>query len=88
MIFGETERRGFAATLPFAQAVSLARKPARLGLRKTPPTMAMDTSCTTFRAGDPAPAAGLHSGARISKQGQEPGEVGFVPSGSFELAAE
>jgi hypothetical protein len=27
-------------------------------------------------------------GNRISKQGQEAGEVGFVPTGSFELAPE
>ena len=30
--------------------------------------------------------SGLRQAARLSKQGREPGEAGFVPAGPFELA--
>ena len=38
--------------------------------------------------GDQLDLVALPQGDRISKQGEEPGEVGFVPTGSFDLAAE
>jgi hypothetical protein len=31
---------------------------------------------------------GPDQGNRISKQGQEPGEVGFIPTGSLDFASE
>ena len=42
------------------------------------------------RLAAPLPPAswGAKQGDCISKQGQEPGEVGFVPTGSLELAPE
>jgi hypothetical protein len=58
MICGETERRGFATTPPFAQAAAPARKRVTLGARGRRRPRLSSRGRATLRAGGPAPAGG------------------------------